>query len=352
MNKLNKNTILNILTSTFVFTLLIVLFGIIFVNLGIVELTWSFVFECICIVILALTVKLWVYPVYEDKALDLPELAKQEEEYFDYADEHITDLYDFEIFLNELNEKNKNDFISNKLRKRTETSLSKNVFFYRLFHIKKVSEIKEDIENNYDEEKKLKSDKTKKGKIKYKEEIRQAVNSEIGKIKYENLITKYTKKAVKISNIYSCEILELAESKRLADAKNYRTKKRVRYTVVTSITSLFMMLALSMLAWNSIILNWENVFRYATYTVTIFGNTMTTGFTAYRTCKFEEKDHMSRCRNIIREYKSYKFHKINKGGIENGNGLEKRMGTDSSENIELHRPIESDNKLVHWGSKI
>ncbi len=303
------------ITLAFIPLLLAVLFAIVFVSLDFVELTVSFFLELACVTGISVIVKLWFYPAGEDKALKNKEITDLKKDYFNYVDTNIKDSKSLDEFLVVLNKKNREDYVKNKMGKRTpETMQRENVktWWFKLFHRKTVKD---------------------------------CTDEQIAQIRYDYLVTKYTYKADKLPVIYSQDIMELTPSATLADSKNYRRKHKIQYQTLTTIGSVLFLTALSMIAWDCIQGNWESVFRYVTYVFTIFSTSATTYFTALRTADVDERSHVQRCRDIVRKYKSFML----EGGT---NGINKistvaNVERSVSDNGRLPIPVERNNELVH-----
>ena len=124
--------------------------------------------------------------------------------------------------------------------------------------------------------------------------------------KYNKLYFKYMRKADKLRQIKASDIIELTDSKMLADSKNYLKQKKIIYQIFTTAISAVTMIGLATMAVDSIMLNWANVFRYLTYIVTIGTTLVTTVYTAYKTTGTETLDHLARCSYIVTKYKNWK----------------------------------------------
>ena len=260
-----------LVTVAFVPLLLAVLFALVFTSLKVVAFDTSFFIELLCVTGISVICKMWFYPVGEDKALKQKDLDTLKSDYFKYVDAHIKSSKSLDDFLVILNARNKEDYVRNKIGKRTPITLRKHAFWFLLFHWK----------------------------------YRKLTEEEIGKIRYEYLLHKYWDKADKLPPIYSQDIMELNPSIVLADSKNYRKKHKIQYQTITTVGSVGLLTALSLVGWESIMANWENVFRYLTYVFTIFSTSATTYFTAFRTADMDERSHVQRCRDIVRKYNSY-----------------------------------------------
>lgn len=302
------------ITLAFVPLLLAVLFAIVFVSLDFVELTVSFFLELACVTGISVIVKLWFYPAGEDKALKNKELSDLKKDYFNYVDTNIKDSKTLDEFLIVLNQKNREDYIKNKMGKRTPETMQRETYkawWFKLFHKK------------------------------YKHQTEE----ELAQTRYQLLLDKYTLKADKLPIIYSQDIMELTPSATLADSKNYRKKHKIQYQTLTTIGSVFFLTALSMIAWNSIQGDWESVFRYVTYVFTVFSTSATTYFTALRTTDVDERSHVQRCRDIVRKYKSF----ILEGGKDGSEYKQTVPGVQTSVVTErsVPEPIRPDNQLVY-----
>lgn len=298
-----------LITVAFVPLLLAVLFALVFTSLKLVEFDTSFFIELLCVTGISIICKVWFYPVGEDKALKQKDLDTLKADYFKYVDTHIKDSKSLDNFLVVLNARNKEDYVKNKIGKRTPLTLQKRTFWFLFFHpkYKKLSE------------------------------------EEIGNIRYEYLLHKYSDKADKLPLIYSQDIMELNPSIVLADSKNYRKKHKIQYQTLTTIGSVGFLTALSLVGWESIMANWESVFRYLTYVFTVFSTSAMTYFTAFRTADTDERSHVQRCRDIVRKYNSY----ILEGGYNGNNTTVVRMEVEQGQRPAISNGCEQLDKLVH-----
>lgn len=240
----------DILSTALTALMIVVLFGAIFVATKLVELTWNYVFECFIVIVIAVEIKLLWYPFGEEKRLAEGDLQKKKDDYYKYADENITDIYDFEAFLVLLNQENRENYVKNKMGCRNQRNTKPE--------------------------------------------------------KYNKLYFKYMRKADKLRQIKASDIIELTDCKMLADSKNYLKQKKVIYQIFTTAISAVTMIGLATMAVDSIMLNWANVFRYLTYIVTIGTTLVTTVYTAYKTTGTETLDHLARCSYIVTKYKNWK----------------------------------------------
>lgn len=229
--------------------IVIVLFGIIFVQLGLAEVSPTFFLELGCICVLVITVKFNWYNWAEDKKSKEDKIIDAINTYDDNVDKEITNIEDFEKFLKVLNKENREHYVNNKLKNRTPKNCP-----------------------NYD---KLKE-------------------------KYERLALK------RVKEIKSCDVKTRGEVINLYDAKNYQKQKKTVYQIVSTIVSICTSVLLAFIGFERLKMSWENVFRYAAYLCTICVTIWTTIMTAYKNTENEIIDHITRLQFIVDKYVNYK----------------------------------------------
>lgn len=240
----------DILTVALTSLMIVVLFGVIFVSLDLVELTWGYILECFVVVILTVEVKILWYPFGEERRKEQPDLEEKKAQYYRYVDANITDVYDFDTFLKELNQENKDNYVANKMGSRTRKNTPE--------------------------------------------------------AKYNKLYFKYLRRADKLREVKSSDIIELTNTKTVADTRNYTKQKKIMYQTVTTLTSAATMIGLATIAFEEMMLNPASIFRFVTYIATIGSTLVTTIYKAYTTYGTETLDHLARCSYVVKRYISWK----------------------------------------------
>lgn len=240
--------------------IVIVLFGIIFVRLDLVEPSPTFFLELAAICVLVVTVKYNWYNWAEDKRSKESDIKEALTIYDDNVDKEITDIADFEKFLKELNKENREHYVLKKLKNRTPKNCPK----------------------------------------------------------YNKLKEKYERLAMKrVKEIKACDVKTRGEVVNLVDAKNYQKQKKWTYQTVSTLISISTSILLACICFKELMMSWENAFRYASYLCTICVTVWTTIQTAFRNTEEEILDHVTRLQFIVDKYVNYK------GGKHNGDQLKK-----------------------------
>lgn len=281
---MKKNNIMKTIKNWLAFgitvLLLIVLFGIIFVNLELATPGPSFFLELGAIIGLSFTMRLFWYDFAEDKRLSEEDIIAKREKYFEILDEVVTDSNDLDKFLIILNQENREHYIKNKIGSRTPKTLAVKNKWICFWH----------------------------------PSYKKLTKEEIGLIRYDKLYIKCQRKADKLSPIKSEDIIALSDCEMLYDVKNYSKERKRKYQVVSTIVSTALTILIASIAFKEIMLNWLNVFRYITY---LFSMLMTIALTiakAYKTTGDETIDWFNRLLFIIDKYDTYK----KEGGSDDG----------------------------------
>lgn len=278
-NNLMK-TIKNWLAFGITILLLVVLFGIIFVNLDLATPGPSFFLELGVVIGLSFTMRLFWYDYAEEKRLGENDIVEKRDKYFKILDEVVKDSNDLDKFLIILNQENREHFIKNKMGSRTAKTLAVKNKWICFWH----------------------------------PSYKKLTKAEIGLLRYDKLYIKCQRKADKLKPIKSEDIMSLSDSEMLYDASNHAKERKRKYQVISTILSTFFTILIAFIAFKEIMLNWTNVFRYITY---VFSITMTVALTvtkAYRTTGEETIDWFNRLLFIVDKYDTYK----DKGGSDNG----------------------------------
>ena len=282
----NKNlmkTIKNWLAFGITIVLLVVLFGVIFITLDLATPGPSFFLELAVIICLSLIMRVFWYDFAEDKRLGEDDLKLERDKYFQILDDTVKDTNDLDKYLTVLNEENRAHYIKNKIGSRTVKNLAKKTKWMCFWHpsYKKLKEL------------------------------------EIGQLRYDKLYFKIQRKADKLPQIKSSEIMALSDTALLYDAKNYAKTKKRRYQITSTILTVGFSVLLASIAFKEIMVNWTNVFRYITYLFSIISTISMTVIKAYRTTGEETQDWFNRLKNILDKYACYKAEEVKKNG-DNG----------------------------------
>ena len=249
-----------------------VLFSVIFIKGGFVQPSPTFFKELIIVCALTLMMKIWWYDFAEDRRLGEDDIKNAKDKYFKMVDDNIEDSSDLDKFLVVLNKENRDHFITNKLGCRTIKNLSKKTFWLCLFHPR----------------------------------YRKMTAEEIGKERYDELYYKIQRKADKLRQIKSEEIMALTSSLTLYDSKNYAKQHKRVYQIVTTVVSVVLTTVLASMALEELMLNWINVFRYVSYLCSMAFTIAWTVSKAYKQTGDDTFDHLNRLMFIIDKYATYK----------------------------------------------
>lgn len=249
-----------------------VLFSVIFIKGGFVQPSPTFFKELIIVCALTLMMKIWWYDFAEDRRLGEDDIKNAKDKYFKMVDDNIEDSSDLDKFLVVLNKENRDHFITNKLGCRTIKNLSKKTFWLCLFHPR----------------------------------YRKMTAEEIGKERYDELYYKIQRKADKLRQIKSEEIMALTSSLTLYDSKNYTKQHKRVYQIVTTVVSVVLTTVLASMALEELMLNWINVFRYVSYLCSMAFTIAWTVSKAYKQTGDDTFDHLNRLMFIIDKYATYK----------------------------------------------
>lgn len=256
-----------------------VLFSVIFIKGGFVQPSPTFFKELIIVCALTLMMKIWWYDFAEDRRLGEDDIKNAKDKYFKMVDDNIEDSSDLDKFLVVLNKENRDHFITNKLGCRTIKNLSKKTFWLCLFHPR----------------------------------YRKMTAEEIGKERYDELYYKIQRKADKLRQIKSEEIMALTSSLTLYDSKNYTKQHKRVYQIVTTVVSVVLTTVLASMALEELMLNWINVFRYISYLCSMAFTIAWTVSKAYKQTGDDTFDHLNRLMFIIDKYATYKEKEVKNG---------------------------------------
>lgn len=249
-----------------------VLFAVIFIEGGFVTPSPAFFKELLIVCALTLMMKIWWYDFAEDKRLNEDDIATAKDDYFTIVDDVVTDIDELDKYLKLLNQENRDHYIKNKLGSRTAKKLAIKNWFVCLFH----------------------------------PSWRELTKEQIGQVRFDKLYYKIQRKADRLREVKSDEIVSLTSSEMLYDSKNYMKQHKRTYQIVTTIISLSLTVALASMALESLLLNWINVFKYITYLCSMTFTSSWTVVKAYRQTGDDTFDHLSRLKFIISKYDTYK----------------------------------------------
>lgn len=253
--------------------LLVVLFGIIFISLDLATPGPAFFLELGIIVCLTFLMRAFWYDFAEDKRLAEQDLIDEKDNYFKLLDNTVQDTNDLDDYLILLNQENRNNYIKNKIGSRNIKTMSKKTFWLKLFH----------------------------------PHYRKMTLEEIGIERYNKLYFKYQRKADKLRQIKSEEIMALSDSELLYDSRNHRKEQKRIYQITSTILSTMFTILIASIAFKEIMWNWTNVFRYVTYLFSITTTIATTIVKAYKITGEETFDWYSRLKHILDKYACYKM---------------------------------------------
>lgn len=243
----------------FLTTLLIIaLFGIIFVVLGIGDISQtSFWLELGAVFLITTQARLYWSDFYEKKTLEEDvKIVLAKENYNKRLDELDIDVYKFESFLNDLNEENRTYFYKNNTRHLT----------------------RENCKN------------------------------------YDKMIIKYKKERDKLRPITSGDILTKDSTTDLVDVKNRLNIRKYMYQTFSAVYTLISFILFGLVVFKYFEWSLENATRFLTYIVYIgFTMMMAINFTVSNTKK-STVSHLLRLQMVLDKYESW----LKKGGDVNG----------------------------------
>lgn len=231
---------------------LIILFGVVFVGVGIVELNQTFLVELTLVSILAIQTRFFWYTQTEINVLLDPELIKAKDVYDNLVDASKINITELDECLKEMDEENYNEFVKGYMGHVTP-------------------------ENS-------------------------------GQRKYDKMMAKARRKADRIKKLRSSDILTRGDTKVLYDSKNYMGQEKFTYQIVSSVVSVAITIVLASIAFNNITLSWESAFRYITYVWSIISAAIMTVFTAKRKTVKEFRSHLSRLQFILDKFLVWREH--------------------------------------------
>lgn len=250
----------------FVVTLLIALclFAVLFVTISTKELTKEFFIELFLVALMMIVIRVTWYGMAEEKRENKQDFVEAKKTYYDRIENEVTDIVDFEKYLHFLNIENKVNYIQSKTRLRNRKNYK-----------------------NYD--------------------------------KYKRWVIF---RAEKIREITAMQIIARTNKAHLADATDYRHRKKAWYVSSSAILSVCLSTILAYVAYENIRMDEASIIKYVTYLAGMAYTAYTAIQTGYKTTWEEFMDYVSRCQFILDKYKTWKA-----GGIDkNVHLLEERLG--------------------------
>ena len=229
--------------------LLLVLFGVIFVRLDLVELSEAFFLELGIVASLVTIIRVCWYGDGENKALNEQSIIDMKVNYAKLVETSIDSQENLDKFIDELNALNRERWIYRKLRGKTKKSCPD----------------------------------------------------------YDKILQKLTEKSFKkVPIITSTQILTRSTNYETINAKDYTKFKRIWYQSTSLALSLGMTILLGIIAYKELLLNWTNVFRYLTYVLNIIWALVSSLWSGYKNYKTTTTDHISRLTMIVNRYSEWK----------------------------------------------
>lgn len=277
--------------------LLIVLFGVIFVNLGLVQLSPSYFIELAIVASLLIIVKTTWYDSAEENRLERDDIKSADNEYDDMVDSLITDVDDFEKFLLILDQENKERYIKAKMGTKSAYKFGRRKYA-RLYKKYKRQAFKLYKSMSKEDEEKRKQ---------YIEDKLQGETPEsLGEAKYLKRLTRVQNRADKIKPLNSSDVITRGECKKTYDTKNYQRQKKRVWEISSTIMSVALSIGLAAIAFKELMLNWGNAFRYCAYVYSILQTIVMTLLKANKNTYNEHIDHLSRLTVILKKYEKHK----------------------------------------------
>lgn len=222
------------------------LFGVVFLEIGLAQRSTRFYTELVLISVLAIQTRIYWFETTEDNVLNSPEINESKKSYYALVDSLKVNIDELDECLTEMDEENYKNSIKETIGHYTEVNL--------------------------------------------------------GKKKYAKLVKKAHRKAYRIKKLKSSDIMTRGESLVLYDTKNYQKSDKTTYQFFSNITSIFITLIISAIAFEEIRLNWENVFRYIIYVWSIFAAIVTTILYASKKTRKNTLDHLARLQFILDKF--------------------------------------------------
>lgn len=241
-----------------IFTSLVVmiLFGITFIALDIVDPTSDFELEFAIVTIAVILIRIFWYNNGEEKAAKEQDIIDAQNNYSELVGNTITDQEHFELFLDDLNQQNRDNWVKNRLGNKTKKNCK-----------------------NYD---------------KIKDRLDRNVGFWVRPITVSQVLTRSSRYTV-------------------ITAKDYKKRNKVIYQSSTLILSIVFTAATSAIVFKDFIFEWSKIVKFATYMMNIVWAMMSSLNAGYRQHREEVMDHVSRLTMIVNRYDDWR---TNKGELE------------------------------------
>ena len=237
-----------IFSLAFTVMVIAVLFVVIFVVFDGQEPDASFWIELIATSTLAVTTKITWYSSGESARLEEQDIVDAKATYFKLVDDNITDVDDFDKFLVIFNAKRKEDYIKRKMGSRNRDNCKN----------------------------------------------------------YDKLLAKYTRKADKLHQTTSVEIMTNSDVTDDTDTRDFTKVYKRTYLSVSTVISIACSVILACIAVKDIMWNIQNLIKYATYLCTIGCSAVSSSIEARKYTGKGVLDHLSRMSFVITKYINYK----------------------------------------------
>lgn len=246
--------------------LCVMLFGVVFSVMGLSEPDAGFFIELLIVTMFLVNVRISTYNTTEEFTLRDKEILDAKENYDIFADESITNITNFNIFIDELNEKNKKTYIENKLSSKSKDN-------FRVFGI---------FKGNYE---------------KYKEKV--------------------TLRAEKLKKIKPIEVTNRCETKLLYSSRNRAVTIKSIYITTSSISSVVLSIIMATLMFKELMFNIMAIFKYTTYLGSIVYTIYNTRKYSAKTTRTETLFYLNRLTEIVSLYNEWEYKNMEKTNEEN-----------------------------------
>lgn len=244
-----------------IIVLCVMLFGVVFSVMGLSEPDAGFFIELLIVTMFLVNARVSTYNTTEEFTLRDKEILDAKDNYDIFADESITNITNFNIFIDELNEKNKQLYIDNKLSSKSKDNFK--IFWF--------------FKGDYE---------------KYKEKV--------------------ILRAEKLKKIKPIEVTNRCEAKLLYSSKNRAGTIKSIYITIKSITSAMSSIVMAMLMFNELMFNIMAVFKYITYLGSIIYTIYATRKYSSKTTRTETLFYLNRLTEIVSLYNEWKYKNIEK----------------------------------------
>lgn len=264
--------------------LVMVLFGITFIALDIVDPSSDFGLEFCVVTIAVVLIRIFWYNNGEDKASKEQAIIDAQKKYIDLIDTTITDQEDFEQFLDELNQQNRDNWVKHKLGNKTDKNCK-----------------------NYTE---------------LKDKLDRQVGFWVRPITISQILTRSSRYAV-------------------ITARNYKKRNAIIYQSTTLILSILATAATSAIVFKNFVFEWSKIIKFATYLMNIVWAMMSSVSSGYKQHKEEVIDLVSRLTMIVNRYDDWKSKQGEQKKCQLGH---QAISIDSCKNIQQNKKELTDEK--------